>query len=289
LARVHLISSHWAAQAEALEHALDHARRAEDRREQVMILGELARALHFGPMPVRQAIERCEQMLEETGRDRTLEASVFVDLADLEAMRGRFDHARSLYWQSRDILSDLGLRPLLAAHTIVLASIENLAGDPGAAEEELRFGVETFEELGVPSSLATLRAFLARTSLAQGRLEEAGDLVERVRSSSSSDAPFAYVLGMATHARVLAAKGDLGEAERSAREAVEFAAQTDTLNLHADALVALAHVLAAAHDGETDQVLADAIRLYARKGNEVAQRRAEQLREALVLDAQPGR
>jgi tetratricopeptide (TPR) repeat protein len=162
----------------------------------------------------------------------------------------------------------------------VLGSIESLAGSPAAAEEELRFGVETLEELGVPSALATLTAFLARSLFEQGRLDEAEELADRVRASSFSDTPFHYVLATTLHARLLAAKSELDEAERHARKAVASAAQTDTLNLHADALVDLARVLSGRSDREADQVLAEAVRLYAAKGNEVALRRAEELRRA---------
>jgi class 3 adenylate cyclase/tetratricopeptide (TPR) repeat protein len=283
LARVHLISSRWAAQTEALEQALVHVRRAGDRREEVMILTELSRALHFGPTPVRQAIARCEAMLEEVGRDRTLEASVLVDIADLEAMRGRFDRARSLYSKSREILTELGLKPLLAVHTLVLASIEALAGRPGAAEAELRAGVVAVDELGVQSSWVTLTAVLARVLFDEDRLDEAQVLVDDVRASPSSDAPFAQVLWMTTQARLLAARGDLPEAERFSRDAARLAAQTDALNLHADALVDLAEVLASREPEEADRAIEEAIRLYALKGNEVAERRTSALKQAASL------
>jgi class 3 adenylate cyclase/tetratricopeptide (TPR) repeat protein len=288
LSRVHLISSRWGEQTKALERALVHARRAGDRREEAMILGQLALSLYWGPTPVREAIARCEEMLAQTGRDPTVEARVMVPLAGLEAMRGGFDRARALYRRSQDILADLGLRPLLAAHTLALSSVEALAGDPGAAEEELRFGVEELEALGLWSSFATLASVLAGTRLAQGDQEEAGQLVERARLAAPADDIASQVLWRTTRARLLAAQGDLDDAERLAQEAVSLAGRTDALNLHADSLVDLAEILRLGSNGASaEEALREAVRLFAAKGNEISRARAEALGREAVLDRKP--
>jgi predicted ATPase/class 3 adenylate cyclase len=286
LGGVYFLSFQWAAQTNALERALVHARRAGDRREEAMILGELARALYFGPTPAAEALARCERMLAEAVPDRTVEARVTVAIASLEAMRGRFDRARDLYWRSKSILADLGLRPLLAAHTDVLSSIETLAGDPGAAEAELRFGVQTLEELGEQGSLHVLEGLLARTCFQQGRYEEAEQLCERVRMAAASDAARAQVLWRTTLARLLAVRGEPEAAEREAKVAVASARETDSLNLLADSLVDLAEVLwSGENDPEGDVALDEAVRLYALKGNEVAMKHATAMRREGVLDA----
>ena len=78
--------------------------------------------------------------------------------------------------------------------------------------------------------------------------------------------------------RVLARRGELGEGERLAREAVALGAETDMLNAHGDALLDLAEVLALAGQdarAELDQALA----LYERKGNLVM---AERTRSRLA-------
>jgi class 3 adenylate cyclase/tetratricopeptide (TPR) repeat protein len=286
LGGVHFMSHQWAAQTNTLERALVHARRAGDRREEAMILGELARAMYFGPTPAPEALVRCEQILEQAVRDRTVEARVTVAIAALEAMRGRFDRARDLYWRSKNILGDLGLRPLLAAHTEVLSSVEALAGDSGASEAELRFGIQSLEELGEQSSLVLLQGQLARTCFQQGRHEEAEQLCERVRVGAASDAARAQVLWRKTFARLLAVRGELEEAERDARDAVAIARETDGLNLLAESLVDLAEVLhSAGKDQEGDVALGEAVRLYALKGNEIARKQALAMARERVLDA----
>ena len=61
------------------------------------------------------------------------------------------------------------------------------------------------------------------------------------------------------------------EAERLAREAIEYAATTDFLPGHGDALADLAEVLElAGRPEEAARTLEEAIELYERKGNRLA-------------------
>jgi tetratricopeptide (TPR) repeat protein len=69
-------------------------------------------------------------------------------------------------------------------------------------------------------------------------------------------------------ARILADRGQNREAEALARSAAELAAQTDLLSEHADTLLDLAHVLAAADRIRDAHAAATrALDLYQRKGN----------------------
>ena len=198
-------------------------------------------------------------------------------------MRGSFERARELYWKSKEMLTDLGLRPWLAAHTLALASVETLAGDPGAAEEELRFGVETLDELGLRSSFSTLASTLARTLFEQGRWDEADMLVERARLAAASDDVASEVLWRTTAGKLLAAKGELEDAERHTRVAVGLAERTDALNLHADSLVDLARVLGSRGDGpRAETALAEALDLYRLKGNDVCARSTARLQSQVL-------
>jgi class 3 adenylate cyclase/predicted ATPase len=285
VSRVHLMSSRWGAQTEALERALVHSRRAGNRRDEATILGQLALSLYWGPTPVEDAIARCLEMLAETENDRVVAARVKVSIAGLEAMRGRFDDARELYWQSRETLADLGLKPWLAAHTLALGAIELLAGTPEAAEQELRFGVETLDELRLPSSFSTLASTLARVRFELGAREEAERLLERARHAATSDDVASGVLWRTTAARLLASRDEVDEAEGRAREAVALAEDTDALNLRADSLVDLADVLLTrGNREEAERALDEAVRLYRLKGNEVSEKRVLGLR-AMRLDS----
>jgi class 3 adenylate cyclase/tetratricopeptide (TPR) repeat protein len=285
VSRMHLIHSRWGDATHALERALTHARSAGNRREEATILGQLALALYWGPANASDAIDRCRQMLAETGDDRTIEARVTVAMAGLEAMRGQFDVARALYWRSKETLVDLGLKPWLAAHTLAYASIEMLAGEPGAAEEELRFGVEALDELGLRSSFSTLASTLARVTFELGNWRDAEQLLERARVAAAVEDVASAVLWRTTAARILAAKGEVEAAERYSREAVALAGGTDALNLRADALVDHAAVLRFRTDDiGADAALDEAVRLYGLKGNTVSEARAADLRAGAMLD-----
>jgi hypothetical protein len=75
------------------------------------------------------------------------------------------------------------------------------------------------------------------------------------------------------HARVLACRDELDEAERLARAAVARAEETDALDLRGDALLSLAQVLALAGKDARPE-LEQALALYERKGNLVMAERA---------------
>ena len=66
----------WGARGEALERALEHARRSGVEAEVAVIMSMHAQALYFGPTPVAEAVARCERYLAEKAENRMLEASV---------------------------------------------------------------------------------------------------------------------------------------------------------------------------------------------------------------------
>ena len=77
-------------------------------------------------------------------------------------------------------------------------------------------------------------------------------------------------------------RGEFENAERLAREAIELAARTDFLELHARALDDLAEVLRLA--GRPQESLAElehALRLHEQKGNVVSAARTRTVRERL--------
>ena len=64
-------------------------------------------------------------------------------LAQLRAMNGEFESARTMYRQARSLLDELGQGVRAAQSSLDLATIELLAGDAAAAEREARAGYET--------------------------------------------------------------------------------------------------------------------------------------------------
>jgi len=271
VSEAHVIASRWADRATALERALHYAQRAGDRRQQSSIVALLAQALHYGPTPVDIAIARCEQLLGEAEGDRALDAALMSTLGGLNAMRGDFDRARSLWADARNLYEELGLQHRRAARSLVAATIELLAGDAGAAERELRIGYDTLAAMGETYVRATLAAYLAGVLVELGRDDEAIELTRESETNASGDDVVPQVLWRGARARVFARRGDLTVAVELAHEAVRRAEATDFLDLRAGAFLDLAAVTSDA------DAAARAAAEYARKGNIVGVRRAGSL------------
>jgi tetratricopeptide (TPR) repeat protein len=117
---------------------------------------------------------------------------------------------------------------------------------------------------------------LAEVLHLQGRGEEALRFTEEVEALAEPDTPEQFLWRKA-RARVLAARGEVEEAERLAREAVALAERTDHLEAHADALLALAEVLRrAGRAAEATADLGDALAMARQKGNPILARSAEE-------------
>ena len=286
LAGVHWFASRWGARAEALERALVHARRAGDRREESLILGGLPLSLSWGVTPIPEAVERCRELLAQAGDNRTIEAKILVVLAELEAGLGNFGEARNLYGQSKSILEELGLQLLLGVQTFAAGTIELFAGNPAAAEAELRWGLDTLNRIGAQVASATVAALLGAAVYAQSRYDEADDLTALGEATAPKEDVASQILWRGTRAKVLARKGKLEDAERLAGHAVALAADTDALTVHGDALMSLAEVLRlVGKEREAFPIAEEARVLYEAKGNVVLAGRAAAWLDGSRLDA----
>jgi tetratricopeptide (TPR) repeat protein len=256
---------------EVLERARAYAQHAGDRREISWILGAMCRVALVGPRPVEEAITRCLEIRRQARGEPALQPVIDSMLAVLEAMRGRFEQARDHYHRSRSALEELGLNVQLAALRMYAGWVELVAGDPTAAEGELRPGYEALRRMGEQAYLSTTAAFLARAVLAQERYEEAERLTEVSDDAASEDDLITHVMWRGTRARTFARRGEVARAERLARESVELSRQTDCVNMQADALVDLAETLRLLHrSGDAAGPFEEALQLYEEKGNVVS-------------------
>jgi class 3 adenylate cyclase/tetratricopeptide (TPR) repeat protein len=252
---------------EVLERARGYAQRAGDRRAMSWILGTMCRVALVGPLPVEQGIRRCLTIREQHRGEPALQPVVDSMLAVLEAMRGRFAHARERYRRSHLALDELGLNVQLAAFQMYAGWAELLAGHAGVAERQLRMGYEALERMGEQTYLSTTAAFLARAVLAQGRDGEAARLTQVCEDLTSDDDAVTQAMWRGTRARLLARRDDPA-AERLARESVALSLESDCLNMQADALVDLAETLRLQQrHHESVGVLTEAIQRYEAKGN----------------------
>jgi tetratricopeptide (TPR) repeat protein len=247
---VHVNACRWAARAENIERALEHAQRAGDVGEQAALSALLAQALHYGPTPVPEALTRCVEMFGTVTPDKTLQAGLHSTMAALRAMEGDFDEARKLWNAARTVYEELGLRARRAGRSLVAAEIELLAGNPGEAVAILRWACELLDELGIQSIRATTSAFLADALCVAGDFGEARRFAHQAAEAGAPDDVVTQVVW-----RIARSKADSDS--KLAEEAHRLAQTTDYPDLKARALIAL---------GE----LAEARRIYEAKGNTAA-------------------
>jgi hypothetical protein len=270
------------AAAAAWEEAAEHARRAGRQNERADIFCWLASTTIAGPMPVEDAIRRCEEIQEEVRGHPASEGEILRRLGGLHGLAGRFELARSLFAAKNAAFADLGLG-LNCVFSIVEAIVEMLAGDFAAAEDGLRASYETYETIGENDHRSTTAAFLARAILAQGRHEEAERFSTLSQELAEPSDLLTQIAWRGVRARLLAERSAFDRAEALAREAVELAEQTDFLHYRADAVMDLAAVLEA-HDraAEASAAIAQALRLYEEKGSVVAASAARAQLDALA-------
>ncbi|HEX4324279.1 MAG TPA: adenylate/guanylate cyclase domain-containing protein [Gaiellaceae bacterium] len=267
----------WGERAAALEHALEHARRAGDTREAARAAAALMQAIQLGPTRVDPAIDRANLFLRESEGDRLLTASILSSLAVLLAMRGEFSEARAQWGRAQAFWEELEMPHQRAIRAIDASTIELLAGDAEAAERELRTGYDLLVEIGDVHLRPMLGAYLAAVLVEKGNLADADALASYAESHSWEDDIVTEVMWRVARAQIQTHTGEAAEAERLARGAVDLAAPTDFLDLQATALLAFARVLREAGSPEAASVAGRAQAVYDRKGNIVGAGRAARL------------
>jgi len=200
-------------------------------------------------------------------------------------MEGRFDAGRDLVSLAKRQTDEFGLKVRRGAYAMEAGYVELLAGDLAAAERELREGYDLLGSVGETGYRSTVGALLADALERQGHNEEAERILNEVAAIAAPDDVDPQARTRCVRARLLAKRGELVEAERVACEAVALSEQTDYLDVHGEALVALAEVLRAADRvEESATAVGEALVLYERKGNVVAAGRTRGLLSKLAAE-----
>jgi tetratricopeptide (TPR) repeat protein len=285
LAWAHGTSLRYGRAAEAAERAVQHARLAGDTRQGRRAASQYAVAALHGPTPVLEAIRHCEEIVVEAAGDRRTEGLVRSFLAYLYGMRGDFDDARRCYTEARAMLEDLGRTVVAASTSLASYGVEMLAGDPEAAERELRRDYAALTELGEKYFLSTVAGELARVLYAQGRYDESEAMSRKAEELADEDDIASQALWRSARAKVLARRGRNEEALLLAWEAVELIGRTDAHVSKAETLVDLAEVLRLAErEDEAEAALDEAVALFDAKGGVAA---AESIRALSGSAARP--
>jgi class 3 adenylate cyclase/tetratricopeptide (TPR) repeat protein len=268
-------------QAEAAtELSRGFAREAKDLYWEANALGLQCLILYWGPLPLGKVEERCLKALDEAEQSgvRSLAVTAYRVLARVAAQRGDLEAA--MEYLDRATKEKGGQSESLIQGTDYLSRglIELLGDDLPAAERTLRAGYRMLEEMGGNLPLVNVAAMLARVRLMQGFTDDAEELTRTCERLAAPDQADAQVKLRSIRAIAIARRGDPGEAERLAREAVYLAGKTDQLESRAEAHADLAEVLLLSGRGrEAIDELDRAAALFKEKGNEVGHRRAARL------------
>jgi predicted ATPase/class 3 adenylate cyclase len=272
LSLVHIMRAQFGRAEEALEEAAAHARRAGDYRDELESVSWIPLTVWAGAAPAEQGLRRCQEIVERAGGDKKPMATAIFMRAPFQAGMGQLEEARESIARAKAILEEVALTVWIAGPLTQIAGwVELIAGDPAVAERHLRWGYETLNEIGEFSWLSTTVAILAEAVYQQGRFDEAEEFTEISQKTGAADDAYSQVLWRSVRAKVLAARGEVGEAERLSREAAALAETTDFLHLRAHAMTSSAEVFRLS-DRAADALpaITQAAELFERKGNAVA-------------------
>jgi predicted ATPase/class 3 adenylate cyclase len=284
LGQMYLYKIQFARGEEAWENAAAHAHRAGDHRDEMESLSWVALCVCCGPTPAEQGLHRCAELLERArGDQKAMSTALFIQ-ADLEAAIGRFDEAREHIRQAKALLQEVAGTVWMAGPLAQFAGLVELwAGDPFAAERELRWGYDTLKAIGEMGWLPTVVDILAEALYAQGRYDEAEALTSESEEIAGTEDLYSQVFRRTVRAKVRAQQGEMEEAEQLAREAVDMSEATDFLGLRARAHMALGEVLELAGGAEeAGAVLEEATRLFDQKGFSLGVERGRRLQAKVV-------
>jgi predicted ATPase/DNA-binding SARP family transcriptional activator len=264
----------------ALERGAAYARRSGNRAAELRAQESLARSFAYLTVPTDLAIERQEELLEAVEGEPRSEAHVLHHLALMYGFAGRFVEARSGIRRCRAIFAESGAMLDWASCAMVAGAIELMAGDPLAAERELREGYEALLAMQHIGYRSTVALHLAESLYAQGRYEEAERLVEEAAATAIEDDLIDQVSLRIIGAKLRARRGEFDAAERQSHEAKEIAPSWDE-RLLGEVLVGRAEVLIlAGKPDDAAEALSEAVRLYEeRRAKPLAERARKQLEE----------
>jgi class 3 adenylate cyclase/tetratricopeptide (TPR) repeat protein len=268
-------TGHCADSIDAAEKIIEYSRSTGDTREEVRALGAIAMATLWGPTPVEEALGRVDELLERARGARLMDAFAHRVRGGLFSMNGRFEEGREHCRLAVEIYDELG-HPISAIGVAMeLQRIERQAGRLEIAERVLRDAYTRLRALGDVGYVSWVAGQLARVLAERQSRDEAKVLARHCREELQHDHAFAQISSRI--AESIARNGDEppDEVEAIAHEALALVEETDMLDLHGDALIALAGLDRKA--GRNDQArvrTAKAIELYERKGDTVSAGRA---------------
>jgi hypothetical protein len=243
--------------AAAAELGLAHARRARSSKRARDAIHWICGSCLFGPMSVREAIERVEETRgSEVSGSLLREGHAAAFLGVLAAMQGDVDRGRTLIEGASETFRGAGLVVTAAGMGMGEARVAESGGDVEAAEHALRSALEVlsrFDDRGYrPTVALELAMLLYRTE----RYDEVETLCATGRELTTAHDLVNFVYLDMIEGCMSARAGRDAEADERARRAVALAETTDHYELRGNARLFLAEALVLA--GSADDASAEA-------------------------------
>jgi predicted ATPase/DNA-binding SARP family transcriptional activator len=250
---------------EAFERAVTYARESGNHLAELYAVSSLVGVFQEMTIPADEAIIRAERYLEAAAGDSWAEAAILQPLALLYAYASRFADARAAITRARSAQTRCGAKIESAISTAQAGEIEMLAGDPAAAEPELKKGCDALRAMGEREYLSSVLSVLAKAEYALGRVGEAYRLTEEAEAQAVADDIDAQVRWRAIRAIVLAQRGQFTAARQFVGQAEALIAPISQAEAELQATLLLAKAEVSKFAGAPDEAAAslrEALRIY---------------------------
>jgi tetratricopeptide (TPR) repeat protein len=237
----------------SLEHAIEHAELAGAHALAASASVYLLGPLLYGPFTPGEVRARLEPLREAGGALAT--NTVLRVEAKVLTGEGRFEEAFELHERADAIVSDLGMTMTLVVMRQWPAELMLLQGRARESVVLMRELVAGLEELGETSFRSTALIRLGEALYRCGEGEEAEQRAIEGEKLGAEEDIVNYARGRGLRAQIVADRGAHDEADALAREALEYAYQTDFPWVQALTHKDLAKTLTAA--GRTEEAHAE--------------------------------
>ena len=254
-----------------------------ERRLRILRLQDLA----WGPESVAGGLAQLEAAAPGFDHQPLTRGLALVARGVLTAYLGRFELGRALWQEGAETVRETGEEYWLPNIAADRARIEFVAGDPAAAEADVREAAAQMARVGDTSTRVWLLALLARLLVGLSRIEEAETLVhEALREYAGTDVWSRVAMGQAL-ALVRLQRGLTHEALSAAEEAASFVPHDAPVD-RGDTYVVLARARRAAGDAAGAlEAVTEALSSYERKGATTLIEQARALADAITSDKPP--